>query len=184
MQKFVDQALKQVGRGTRANPAFVNGAQVYPQTNNWSCGPMSLRHCLIWFGIDVDHRKIADVACATRAGAGDINLQTAAHRLGLEWHQNTLLTARAAKSVIDNNLKKGRALILCVDGWDHWISVFHHSHRGYLIFDSSRPGPVVQLHGWEWLKKQLRYVPKETGQAIYSVASITKRSVQNARTSV
>lgn len=177
MRKFVEQAHRQTWTGSKLEPASVNDISIYPQTNNWSCGPMALRYCFAWYGADVNQREIAEQAYSTRAGTGVLKLQLAAHRFGFKWHAYTLISARSAKDTIDRLLKRGQPVILCVDNYDHWIAVMHHDHRGYLVFNSDRPGPVIQLRGWKWLKRKMRFVPKETGQPIYFVSSIS-RSVQ------
>ena len=187
---FVSSAHQNVGKGTGGRtkkcnkkyvPAKVDGIDIEPQHNNWSCGPMSLRYCLARLGRDVSVEDIAELAYSTRAGTGELKLQRAAHVLGYHWHSHTLITAKSAKDTIERLLKRGHALILCVEKWKHWVACLHHSHRGYLIFDSSRPGPVVQLHGWNWVRKRLRYVPSETGDPIYYIASVSRKPVQRTR---
>ena len=47
MRKFVEQAHRQTWTGSKLEPASVNDISIYPQTNNWSCGPMALRRVTI-----------------------------------------------------------------------------------------------------------------------------------------
>lgn len=174
---FVRSAYRNVGKGmggrrTKYVPAVVSDIEIEPQRNNWSCGPVALRYCFARFGRDILVADIIEAAQSTRAGTGEVKLQYATHRFGFNWYVHTKVTAAATKRTVDNLLKRGHALILCTEKWQHWVACMHHDpKRGYLIFDSSRPGPVIQVHGWKWLKKRLRYVP-EPGMTVYYFASI------------
>lgn len=184
MGTFIREAYRHIDKGTGGRnrawrPAYVNGACVEPQRNNWSCGPMALRYCLLAHGRDVDDRHIARLAGSTRAGTSEGQLAWAATWLGSSFKNHTWRTACETKNFILDNLNRGRPIIACVDQWTHWIAVLHHTRRGYLVFDSSRPGPVIQLRSWKWLERQLRY-SKTVDRPIYAVATVS-RPVQRRR---
>jgi hypothetical protein len=82
-------------------------------------------------------------------------------------------SATEAKRQIERLLKKGWPLVLSVEKWGHWVACLHHSSRGYLIFDSSRPGPVIQLWTWNKLKKRLKHVDKR-GVVHYCIAPVQR----------
>ena len=178
MGSALDQAVALAWRGSRARPVRLNGALVYPQLNNWSCGPMALRYCLMAYGLDVDPRSIARLARSTRAGTGQYSMQAAAFKLGFDLRFTDALTAKDAKLLIDSSLALGRPVVLSVDKWQHWVACLGHTRAGYLVMDSSRPGPVIQLHGWRRVQKRLRHYPRESQHVIYSFAALTPRPVQ------
>lgn len=153
---FIREAHRYVGMGYRKRPVMVQAVTVHPQRNKWSCGPMALRHCLLAYGVDVPVQKLAFYAGTTRDGSDEHKLKRAARRLKFTLDFQDYRTAASAKQAILSLLDRGRPLLLCIDNWDHWIAVLHHSRRGFLVFDSNRPGPVIQLRSWSWLKSKLR----------------------------
>jgi len=184
MSTFIREAYLHIGEGTGGpgrpwKPALVNGSKVEPQRNNWSCGPMALRYCLLAYGLDVDARRIARLAGSTRAGTNESQMSWAAVWLKSSFKNHTRKSPDAIKRLILDNLKRGRPLIACVEQWAHWIAVLHHTRRGYLVFDSSRPGPVIRLRSWKWLERQLRYTKTEE-RPLYAVATVG-RPVQGRR---
>lgn len=194
MRTFIAAAYQRVGRGTGGRgkpyrPADVNGVGVEPQRNNWSCGPAALRYCLLVYGIDVSAARLAELAGSTRAGTDEAQLTKAARRVGCKLHSHTRRSPVTAKKFIQSSLRHGTPLILCVEKWQHWIAVLHCSRRGYLIFDSSRPGPVIQLRTWAWVEKQVRLdyckkfrsAFKRTRAPVYSALSLARPVQRRSR---
>jgi|SRR5579863_4301731 len=174
MARFIRDAYKNVGRGTVAKPALVAGSEVYPQRNKWACGPWALRHCFLKWGLDVDPYDLAKMCKSTRGGGTDERKMERGTRLvGGHYRTIDVESASEAKRQIERLLRKGLPLILSVEKWGHWVACLHHSSKGYLIFDSSRPGPVIQLWTWHKLKKRLRYVDKR-GAVHYSIAPVQR----------
>lgn len=172
--RFIREAVKNEGRGFKGQHALVAGSYVHPQPNNYSCGPMSLRHCFLKWGVDVDVYEIIRLGNVTKAGASERQLELVMWHAGSKYDHYQHETATSAKARIDSLLKRGRPLILCVESWQHWIACIHHSRRGYLIFDSSRPGPVIRFRSWKWLQKQMHHVPKKSLVPAYSIISVGK----------
>ena len=173
MSRFVREAYKHVGLGTVSNPVRVAGSLVYPQKNKWACGPWALRHCFLKLGLDIDPYDLIHMCHSTRAGTGDRGMELGAFLAGGRWRTIDVESAAEAKRQIHRLLKKGIPLVLSVEKWEHWIACLHVSARGYLIFDSSRPGPVIQLWSWNKLKKRLRYVDKR-GVVHYSISPVQR----------
>ena len=173
MSRFVRAALKHVGEGTIARPVKVAGREVYPQKNKWACGPWALRHCFLKLGFDFDPYVLVRKCGSTRAGTGDEAMRKGAYACGFFYRNIDVETASEAKRQINRLLKKGYPLILSVEKWQHWVACLHVSSRGYLVFDSSRPGPVIQLWSWHKLKKRLRYVDAR-GELHYSISLIQR----------
>jgi ABC-type bacteriocin/lantibiotic exporter with double-glycine peptidase domain len=164
MATWIRSAYHNVGRGTGGNgrpwkPAVVNGVTVEPQRNNWSCGPAALRYCLLVHGIDEDVTRLAHLAGSTRAGTDEGQLTRAANYLGLKLASHVRRSPVTARRLIESKLRLGVPLILCAENWQHWVALLHKSRRGFLIFDSSRPGPVIQLWNWRKLERRLRLLP-------------------------
>lgn len=169
MHRFIKEAYEHVWEGMKTKPVLVAGVKVYPQKNNWACGPWTLRHCFMKWGYDVDPYEIARLALSTRAGTDERKMELGAFRLGAKYTNLVFTSAKAAKQGIDAAFKRGDAVVLSVDNDEHWIACLHHGPRGYLVFDSSRPGPVIQLRGWKWVKRRLR-----TKRGTYGVAPVQR----------
>lgn len=161
MATFISVAHKNVGKGFRDKPLNINGTEIRPQRNNWSCGPMSLRYCLLAKGIDADDRKIANWAGSTRSGTDEKKLARATKKLGMRLVMHQRRTPESAHKLILSCLKRGDPVLLCVENWSHWIAVVHHKrYHGFLVFNSNRPGPVIQLRPWKYLKRQMKLSPQ------------------------
>jgi ABC-type bacteriocin/lantibiotic exporter with double-glycine peptidase domain len=175
MSTFISSAYKKLWSGFKHKSVVINDLSVHPQRNNWSCGPLAMQYCMMRWGKDIDHRKLIKLAGSTRsAGTSESQLKRAAKLLHSNYTQYHLCSVRAAKNKIDDLLWRGLPLIVCIDKWEHWIAVLHHSHRGYLIFDSSRPGPVIQVRGWRWLEKHMRHHINGDTRPTYNVACVAK----------
>jgi len=159
MNAFIVELYDHVGGGTPEKPLRIAGHVIKPQPNKWGCGPWSLRYCLLKWGVDIDPYEVARHAMATRRGTTNRHLELAAMRLNVGAHYVIVPTIAGAKRHIDEALARGEALIFNVNGADgggHWIACLARDRRGYMILDPSPYEPVVQLHGWQWLKDELK----------------------------
>lgn len=132
---------------------------LYPQPNNWQCGPFALKYALIMLGKIVNEKDVSRIAGTHWwSGTDEIKLGHAAKRydcaLKLIRRKNPL----RAKRELLTTLKKGFPALLCVDTWNHWITVVG-AERGKFIFIDSRKEPVVCIDTWKALKN--RWVYKE-----------------------
>jgi hypothetical protein len=130
---------------------------LYPQPNNWTCGPFALKHALIMLGRVVDEKRISRIAGTHWwSGTDEIKLGRAARRydcsLRLVRRKNPL---RARRELL-LALKRGCPCLLCVDGWNHWITVVG-AEKGRFIFIDSHKHPVVCIEEWRALKKRWVY---------------------------
>ena len=96
---------------------------LYPQPNNWQCGPFALKHSLIMLGRIVDERRISRIAGAHWwNGADEFKLGRAARAYDCELKLVRRKTPLRAKRELLRSLRKGHPALLCVDQWNHWIA--------------------------------------------------------------
>lgn len=127
---------------------------LYPQPNNWQCGPFALKHGLIMLGRIVDEKKISKVAGASWwNGADEIKLARAAKVYDCELKLIRRKSAARAKSELLHALRKGHPALLCVDQWNHWITVVGRERDRFVLIDSRR-APVVQVATWTSLQRR------------------------------
>jgi hypothetical protein len=130
---------------------------LYPQPNKWQCGPFALKYALIMLGRFVDENKISRIAGTHWwNGTDEIKLSRAARQYDCEMKVIRRKTSLRAKRELLLALKKGYPALLCVDRWNHWITVVG-AERGKFITIDSREAPVVCVETWLSLKKRWVY---------------------------
>ncbi len=168
---------------------------LYPQPNNWQCGPFALKHGLIMLGRIVDEKKISRIAGANWwNGADDIKLGHAAKAYHCELKLIRRKTALRAKRELLAALRRGHPALLCVDQWSHWIAVVGAERNKFVLIDSRR-APVIQVATWGTLKRRWGYRQKDhddptQSETLYDLHPVIPRfrvrtkarfSVKNAR---
>lgn len=135
---------------------------LYPQPNDWQCGPFALKHALIMLGRIVDENRVSRIAGTHWwAGTDEIKLSRAAKAYDTQLKHIRRKDPLRARRELLLSLKKGCPCLLCVDRWNHWITVIG-AERGKLIYVDSRKEPVVCVATWRELKR--RWVYKERDQ--------------------
>jgi len=128
------------------------------QPNTWECGPYALRHALLALGVVADGRVLRRVSGATDEGADERDLARAAAQFGCVLESARLHDARDAGRALRGYVQQSRRpVLLCVDGWAHWITVVGMEDDQVVALDS-KPGPVWQVIPWPRLAGRLAYV--------------------------
>lgn len=156
-------------------PAFV--ARVRVQPNSYTCGPVALRHALLWHGVPVSVQRIARAARVTKKhGADEHKLARAAEKLGFRLrHIQRQDCAPIVCLLVRSLAAKKIPVLVCVDRnedgpWQHWITVVHATARAVTICDSARPGPVVRTITWrEFLGRACAWYPGAARFDLYPV---------------
>lgn len=127
---------------------------LYPQPNKWTCGPFALKHALIMIGRIVDEKEVSRIAKTHWwTGTDEIKLAHAAKQYDCELRMIRRKNSLRAKRELLLALKRGHPCILCVDHWNHWITVVG-AERGKFIYVDSRKEPVVCVEEWKALKRR------------------------------
>jgi hypothetical protein len=134
---------------------------LYPQPNNWSCGPFALKHAFIMLGRVVDEKRISRIAGTHWwSGTDEIKLARAARRYDCSLKLIRRKNSLRAKRELLLSLKRGHPCLLCVDGWNHWITVVG-AEKGKFIYIDSRRQPVVRIEEWRALKRRWVFREKD-----------------------
>ncbi len=135
---------------------------LYPQPNKWQCGPFALKYALIMLGTIVNENAVSRIAGTHWwSGTDEIKLAHAAKAYGCNMKVIRRKNALRAKRELLFSLKKGYPALLCVDEWNHWITVVG-AERGKFISIDSREAPVVCIDTWKALKKRWVYHQVDT----------------------
>jgi len=127
---------------------------LYPQPNKWSCGPFALKYALIMLGKIVDEKDVSRIAGTHWwAGTDEIKLGRAARAYDCDLQILRRTGSLRAKRELLLALKNGYPCLLCVDDWEHWITVVG-AEKGKFIYVDSREAPVVLVDTWRSLRKR------------------------------
>ncbi|MEZ4363623.1 MAG: hypothetical protein R3B48_25830 [Kofleriaceae bacterium] len=133
----------------------------YPQPNDWTCGPFALKHALIALGRFVEAQQIA-VTAKTHwwSGTDEIRLARAAREFECDLVLERRADAEAARKQLVKLLREQIPVLLCVDRWEHWITVVRAEARRFVVIDSTDE-PVMNILTWAQLRSRWRYLDVE-----------------------
>jgi len=135
---------------------------IEPQPNLWQCGPFALKHALIALGIFADESTITGVAASrSKYGTDDIQLRRAAKHFNCNLPMVRRHEPEAAKVELVKYLRQGIPSLLCIDDWNHWVTVVKSENGRFILLDS-RDKAVLTIVTWGKLKK--RWVHAERDQ--------------------
>lgn len=146
---------------------------IYSQPNAWLCGPFALKHALLTVGIFEDEWSIARDAGTDQDGTDEIELAKAARVYGCDLGMLRRHHAEDARGELIRCLVEGHPVLLCVEQWDHWVTVVHHENGVFVLFDSRDPA-VIREVAWGWLAEKWRY-REESGEAHYDLHPLVPR---------
>jgi len=141
----------------------------YPQPNEWTCGPFALKYALVMHG-----RFENEIEISRRAGAhwwngtNEISLSRAARYYGCTLKSIRRTEAERARKTLNKYLRKKIPCILCVDEWNHWVTVINYSLQKYIVVDSEE-SPVIQIYSWAQLRRRWVYDDDETEKSLYDL---------------
>jgi hypothetical protein len=142
---------------------------LYPQPNKWQCGPFALKHALIMLGQFVDENEISRIAGSHWwAGTDEIKLSKAAKAFHCDMKVIRRKNSVRAKRELLGMLKSGYPALLCVDDWNHWITVVGAERDRFITIDSKQ-APVVCIESWVELRRRWVYRepdPDEPGMRV------------------
>jgi hypothetical protein len=134
---------------------------LYKQPNDWTCGPFALKHALVTIGQLADEQSIAGVAHPHWwAGTNEVKLARAARHVDCDLPMVRRTDADRARGALVRYVGQELPVIMCVDQWDHWITVVRHEDDRFVLLDSRRE-PVVQVMDWPRLRHRWQYVDEQ-----------------------
>jgi ABC-type bacteriocin/lantibiotic exporter with double-glycine peptidase domain len=104
----------------------------HKQETAFTCGPASLRNCLLSMGYNHSERKIRTFTRTDRKnGTNEKRLFRAIKGLGFKYKVLYNRSESAFKQRVTYNIKRNNKLIILTDHEDHWISLIDY-HNKYL----------------------------------------------------
>jgi hypothetical protein len=136
---------------------------IYKQPGKWECGPFALKHALLMRGILASEWEIARLAGATPDGTDEAQLEHAARQFGCELPTIRELEPENARQKLVSYLHDGTPCLLCIDGWDHWVTALHEEAGQFIVLDSEKP-EVITIIDWPRLRKLWTYIEHDGGR--------------------
>lgn len=137
---------------------------LYKQPNHWSCGPFALKHALVALGQIADEREIARIARTHWwSGTDEVRLARAARAYDCDLPLVRRVEPERARRTLVDYLAKQIPVLVCVDNWEHWITVVAHEQGRFVVIDS-RTDPVLGVADWPRLRARWRYLDEDSGQ--------------------
>jgi len=130
----------------------------YPQPNDFTCGPFALKHALVALGRPADEDAVTRAAEPHWwAGTDEVKLARAARAFNCDLPFIRRCDADGAYDALVRYTSKRVPVLLCVDEWEHWVTVVRHEDSRFVILDS-RHEPVVNVVAWPQLRSRWAYV--------------------------
>jgi hypothetical protein len=145
---------------------------IYKQPNKWECGPFALKHALLMRGVLASEREITRLAGTNLDGTDEAQLERAAHQYGCDLPTIRKVDSEDARSELVGFLRDGVPCLLCVDGWDHWVTAIHEEDGQFIVLDSEKP-EVIVVTDWPWL--DAHWVYHEDGETLYDLHPLMPR---------
>lgn len=131
---------------------------LYPQPNDWTCGPFALKHALVTLGRLADEQHISSVAHPHWwSGTDEVRLARAANAFDCDLPLIRRLDEHGARGALIRYARTRTPVLLCVDEWEHWVTVVRYEHQRFVLVDS-RHEPVLHVVEWSQLRRRWCYV--------------------------
>ncbi len=129
---------------------------IYKQPNKWECGPFALKHGLLMHGILAPEWAISKAAGTTWHGTDEKRLAKAARRYGCDLLMIRKMDPDRARRELVGYLRRGIPCLICIDHWDHWVTVVKEEKGHFILLDSNAPAVLV-IASWTRLKQMWVY---------------------------
>jgi ABC-type bacteriocin/lantibiotic exporter with double-glycine peptidase domain len=126
----------------------------HQRLTHW-CGPAAVANALECLGIQQDQEAIATVCHVTRNGTEETEIIRALLHFGAKCSPLDTQKRRDAKTWLTTQLSSFGPAILCVDNWDHYVTVIGHVGTDTVwLFD---PAAGVGLARYRWVELMRRW---------------------------
>lgn len=144
---------------------------IYKQPGKWECGPFALKHALLMRGVLASERDIARLAGTSPEGTDEKQLELAAAHYGCELPTIRKVESDEARGELTGYLRDGYPCLLCINGWDHWVTAVHEEAGEYILLDSEKPD-VIEVVDWPRLRELWVYRDgdeRQTSHTLYDL---------------
>jgi hypothetical protein len=138
---------------------------IEPQPNLWQCGPFALKHALIVLGIFADEKTITRIAHSrSKSGTDEEQIARAAKHYDCEVPLIRRHDPEIARKELVRYLRRGIPALLCINDWNHWITVVKAEDGRFILLDSQDKA-VLTILTWSELKTRWVHHEQDTFDA-------------------
>ena len=101
------------------------------------CGPTALQNALRGLGLFINQYELVHLCDTDDDGTDEKGLQQAIERLPVEASEISSFNPWEAIATLDQGLRCGKAAVICVDNFDHWVAVIGRLGSRYIVIDST-----------------------------------------------
>ncbi len=142
----------------------------YHQQTRFTCGPASIRNCLLAFGYIHSERKIRNFAGTDKInGTSERKIFRALKVLGFEYKEFTNKSEQAFRQRILHNIRSGNKMIILTDHEDHWISIVDYHNKKLEVIDPQQRKNKIQLTPKELSKWCLNFNKRTRDTYYYGI---------------
>lgn len=132
---------------------------IEPQPNLWQCGPFALKHALIVLGIFADEKTITRIAhSSSKNGTSEEQIARAAKHYNCDVPMIRRHDPEIARKELLHYLRRGIPLLLCINDWNHWITVVKAEEGRFILLDSQEKAVLTIL---TWAELKTRWIHHE-----------------------
>lgn len=120
------------------------------QRTSYDCGPAAIVNACLAMGREHDIGEVAKLAGTSIRGTDEKGISRALSSLGygaLELQPKGAERASELWTLLHGALTQGEAVILCVDGVDHWVAAIGTIGSRVVVFDSERARENLTCNG-------------------------------------
>lgn len=118
----------------------------YHQQTKFTCGPASIRNCLLALGYIYSERRIRFFAGTDKInGTSERKIFRALRLLGFRHKEFFNKSEQAFRQRVLYNAKKGNKMIILTDHEDHWISIVDYCNKKLEVIDPQQKRNKIQM---------------------------------------
>jgi len=148
------------------------------QQDEYSCGPAALVNAFRVLGKTYTQDQVASLCGTSLDGTDEEELKRGVGLLGGYWGENPFSTTVSGDSSLvwlRDNMKCRYPTLLCVDAWEHWVTLIGVCGARYIIFDPQKTSRNIRENGIKvYSPRQLRSrwwkAGDEIGKGYYGLA--------------
>jgi hypothetical protein len=103
-------------------------------------------------GVLASERELASLAGTSPEGTDEQQLELAAAQYGCELPTIRKVESDEARDELTGYLRDGSPCLLCINGWDHWVTAVHEEAGEFILLDSEKPD-VIEVVDWPRLRE-------------------------------
>lgn len=101
------------------------------------CGPTALQNALRAIGLFIRQEELVHLCSTDEEGTDEHGMLAAISRLPVSHVEISCFSCWEAISRLDEQLRRGRPVVICVDSFDHWVCVVGRLGSRYIVVDST-----------------------------------------------